>query len=129
MAQEEVLIFEESLALCCVTWRLTGFLSHMKAQASHFQFNQMDVKIHFLWCPLKEEVNVSQLDGFDDPDHARKNGRSSVCVDTLKATSGGDIHFPSVKLVTGCNEARICPAMFIRRKAEYVALICKFVLK
>ncbi|GJV24454.1 retrovirus-related pol polyprotein from transposon TNT 1-94 [Tanacetum coccineum] len=80
-------------------------------------------ELDLLFGPLYDEFfNDGTVSAFTD-------GRSSVCVDTLKATSGGDIHFPSVKLVTGCNEARICPAMFIRRKAEYVALICKFVLK
>ncbi|GJV00957.1 retrovirus-related pol polyprotein from transposon TNT 1-94 [Tanacetum coccineum] len=32
----------------------------------------MDVKTTFLNCPLKEEVYVSHLDGFVDPDHPEK---------------------------------------------------------
>nr|GFA84858.1 integrase, catalytic region, zinc finger, CCHC-type, peptidase aspartic, catalytic [Tanacetum cinerariifolium] len=37
-----------------------------------FPIYQMDVKTAFLSGPLKEEVYVSQPDGFIDPDHPKK---------------------------------------------------------
>nr|GEX55125.1 hypothetical protein [Tanacetum cinerariifolium] len=69
-AQEEGIDFEESFALVScleVVWIFVTYAAHKS-----FPIYQMDVKMAFLNGPLKEEVYVSQLDGFVDPDHPEK---------------------------------------------------------
>ncbi|GJR85785.1 retrovirus-related pol polyprotein from transposon TNT 1-94 [Tanacetum coccineum] len=77
--QEEGIDFEESFA-------------------SNITIFQMDVKTAFLNGPLKEEVYVSQPEGFIDlefPDHIADHAR---CKDDCKSTSGG-LQFLGGKLV------------------------------
>ncbi|GKD01520.1 retrovirus-related pol polyprotein from transposon TNT 1-94 [Tanacetum coccineum] len=64
--QEEGIDFEESFALVArleVVRMLVAYATH-----KNFTIFQMDVKTTFLNGPLKEEVYVSQPDGFVDPD-------------------------------------------------------------
>ncbi|GKE79781.1 retrovirus-related pol polyprotein from transposon TNT 1-94 [Tanacetum coccineum] len=50
--------------------KLDDYGDVLKNKASkHMTIYQMDVKIAFLNGKLKEEVYVSQLEGFVDPDH------------------------------------------------------------
>nr|GEX51650.1 retrovirus-related Pol polyprotein from transposon TNT 1-94 [Tanacetum cinerariifolium] len=64
--QEEGIDFEESFA---PVLRLEAVIIFM-AYAAHknFPIYQMDVKTTFLNCPLKEEKQFRQPDGFVDPD-------------------------------------------------------------
>nr|GEV45193.1 hypothetical protein [Tanacetum cinerariifolium] len=64
--QEEGIDFEESFAPVARLETVRMFVGY----AAHKNFNifQLDVKTTFLNCPLKEEVYVSQPDGFVDPD-------------------------------------------------------------
>ncbi|GKD13569.1 retrovirus-related pol polyprotein from transposon TNT 1-94 [Tanacetum coccineum] len=69
-AQEEGIDFEESFALIArveVIWIFVAYVTHKS-----FPVYQMDVKMTFLNSPLKEEVYVSQPDGFVDPDRPEK---------------------------------------------------------
>ncbi|GJU54942.1 retrovirus-related pol polyprotein from transposon TNT 1-94 [Tanacetum coccineum] len=64
--QEEGIDFKESFAHVAhleAVWMCVAFAAHKK-----ITIFQMDVKTAFLNCPLKEEVYVSQPDGFVDPD-------------------------------------------------------------
>ncbi|GJS18459.1 retrovirus-related pol polyprotein from transposon TNT 1-94 [Tanacetum coccineum] len=64
--QEEGIYFEESFVLVdrlIVIRMIVAFAAH-----KNITIFQMDVKIAFLNGPLKEEVYVSQPDGFVDPD-------------------------------------------------------------
>nr|GFD39194.1 retrovirus-related Pol polyprotein from transposon TNT 1-94 [Tanacetum cinerariifolium] len=65
--QEEGIDFEESFALVARLEAIRIFLAY----ASHMNMvvYQMDVKTVFLNGNLQEEVYVSQLDGFVDPDN------------------------------------------------------------
>ncbi|GKD56055.1 retrovirus-related pol polyprotein from transposon TNT 1-94 [Tanacetum coccineum] len=64
--QEEVIDFEESFALVARHEAVRMFVAY--ATHKNFTIYQMDVKTAFLNGPLKEEVFVSQFDGFVDPD-------------------------------------------------------------
>nr|GEV01839.1 retrovirus-related Pol polyprotein from transposon TNT 1-94 [Tanacetum cinerariifolium] len=69
-AQEEGIDFEESFATVTrleAVWIFVVYAAH-----KNFPIYQMDVKTAFLNGPLKEEVYVSQPDGFVDPDHPEK---------------------------------------------------------
>ncbi|GJS73359.1 retrovirus-related pol polyprotein from transposon TNT 1-94, partial [Tanacetum coccineum] len=69
-AQEEGIDFEESFALVARLEAVRIFVAY--AAHKSFPIYQMDVKTTFLNGPLKEEVYVSQPDGFIDPDHPDK---------------------------------------------------------
>ncbi|GJR67199.1 retrovirus-related pol polyprotein from transposon TNT 1-94 [Tanacetum coccineum] len=68
--QEEGIDFEESFALVAHLEAVRIFVAYDAHKS--FPIYQMDVKMSFLNGPLKEEVYVSQLDGFVDPDHPEK---------------------------------------------------------
>nr|GEV04954.1 opie2 pol protein [Tanacetum cinerariifolium] len=69
-AQEEGIDFEESFAPIIRLESVQIFVTY--AAHKSFPIYQMDVKTTFLNGPLKEEVYVSQPDGFVDPDHPEK---------------------------------------------------------
>nr|GEV11186.1 retrovirus-related Pol polyprotein from transposon TNT 1-94 [Tanacetum cinerariifolium] len=81
-AQEEGIDFEESFALVNrleAIWIFVAYAAHKS-----FPIYQMDVKAAFLNGPLKEEVYVSQPDGFVDPDHPEKVYRLGKAIYGLK---------------------------------------------
>ncbi|GJU24923.1 retrovirus-related pol polyprotein from transposon TNT 1-94 [Tanacetum coccineum] len=80
--QEEGIDFEEYFAPVSrleVVWIFIAYAAHKS-----FLIYQMDVKTTFLNGPLKEEVYVSQLDGFVDPDHPERVYRLKKALFGLK---------------------------------------------
>nr|GEY80776.1 integrase, catalytic region, zinc finger, CCHC-type, peptidase aspartic, catalytic [Tanacetum cinerariifolium] len=69
-AQQEGIYFEESFAPVTRLEAVRIFVSY--AAHKSFPIYQMDVKTVFLNGPLKEEVYVTQPDGFVDSDHPEK---------------------------------------------------------
>ncbi|GJV70812.1 retrovirus-related pol polyprotein from transposon TNT 1-94 [Tanacetum coccineum] len=65
--QEEGIDFEESFALVARIEAIRIFIAN--AASKNMTIYQMDVKTTFLNGELKEEVYVSQPEGFVDPDH------------------------------------------------------------
>ncbi|GKE12201.1 integrase, catalytic region, zinc finger, CCHC-type containing protein, partial [Tanacetum coccineum] len=65
--QEEGIDFEESFAPVARIKAIRIFIAN--AASKNMTIYQMDVKTSFLNDELKEEVYVSQLEGFIDPDH------------------------------------------------------------
>nr|GEU74706.1 retrovirus-related Pol polyprotein from transposon TNT 1-94 [Tanacetum cinerariifolium] len=74
--------FQESFALVARLEAVRLFIAY----AAHLSFTvyQMDVKIAFLYGPLKEEVYVNQPDGFVDPYHPDKVYRLKKALYGLK---------------------------------------------
>ncbi|GKF10926.1 gag-pol polyprotein [Tanacetum coccineum] len=68
--REEGIDFEESFALVARLEVVRIFIAY--AAHKSFPIYQMDAKAAFLNGPLKEEVYVTQPDGFVDPDHPEK---------------------------------------------------------
>nr|GEX36763.1 retrovirus-related Pol polyprotein from transposon TNT 1-94 [Tanacetum cinerariifolium] len=129
-AQEEGIDFEESFApIACLeaVWIFVSYASHKS-----FPIYHMDVKTAFLNGPLKEEVYVSQPDGFVDPHHPEKvyhlrkalyglkQAPRAWCLDTRKITSEG-IQFLGEKLVSWMSKKQDYTVMPIV-KAECMAL-------
>nr|GEY46755.1 copia protein [Tanacetum cinerariifolium] len=69
-AQEEGIDFEESFAPVARLEADQIFVAYFAHKS--FPIYQMDVKTAFLNGPLKEEVYITQPDGFVDPDHSEK---------------------------------------------------------
>nr|GEW26411.1 retrovirus-related Pol polyprotein from transposon TNT 1-94 [Tanacetum cinerariifolium] len=65
--QEEGIDFEESFALVARIEAIRIFIANVASR--NMPIYQMDVKMAFLNSELKEEVYVSQPEGFFDPDH------------------------------------------------------------
>ncbi|GJX06422.1 retrovirus-related pol polyprotein from transposon TNT 1-94 [Tanacetum coccineum] len=79
---EEGIDFEESFALVAhleAVWIFVAYAAHKS-----FPIYQMDIKMTFLNGLLKEEVYVSQRDGFVDPDHPKKVHRIRKSLYRLK---------------------------------------------
>nr|GEZ65285.1 retrovirus-related Pol polyprotein from transposon TNT 1-94 [Tanacetum cinerariifolium] len=81
-AQKEGVDFKESFAPVARLEAIQLFIAY--AAYKSFNVYQMDVKIAFLYGPLKEEVYVNQLDGFVDPYHPDKVYRLKKALYGLK---------------------------------------------
>ncbi|GKA79467.1 retrovirus-related pol polyprotein from transposon TNT 1-94 [Tanacetum coccineum] len=103
--QEEGIDFEESFALVARIEAICIFVAN--ATHKNMTIYQMDVKIDFLNCKLKEEVYISQLEGFvdqDNPSHVYK----------LK------------KALYGLKQApRVCPRGIFINQSKYASEIVK----
>ncbi|GJS59040.1 retrovirus-related pol polyprotein from transposon TNT 1-94 [Tanacetum coccineum] len=81
-AQREGIDFEESFAPIAQLEAIRLFITYVAYKS--FTVYQMDVKIAFLYGPLKEEVYVNQPDGFVDPYHPEKVYRLKKALYGLK---------------------------------------------
>nr|GEX33021.1 retrovirus-related Pol polyprotein from transposon TNT 1-94 [Tanacetum cinerariifolium] len=138
-AQEEGIDFEESFAPVAHLEAVRIFIAY--ATHKSFPIYQMDVKTTFLNGPLKEEVYVTQPDGFVNPDHPEKVYRlrkalyglkqapkawtsnppiPTRCINSRKSTYGG-IQFLGDKLVSWMSKKQNCTARS-SAEAEYIAL-------
>ncbi|GJV53774.1 putative gag-pol polyprotein [Tanacetum coccineum] len=100
-AQEEGINFKESFALVARLEAVRIFFAY--AAHKSFPINHMDVKMDFLNSPLKEEVYVSQPDGFVDPGHPEKVYRLSKALyglkQALRSTFKLDENIPQKKMI------------------------------
>nr|GEW83926.1 copia protein [Tanacetum cinerariifolium] len=81
-AQEEGINYEELFAPVARLQVIRIFVAYNAHKS--FPIYQMDVKTEFLNGPLKEEVYVSQPDGFINPDHPEKGYRLKKALYGLK---------------------------------------------
>nr|GFA59806.1 retrovirus-related Pol polyprotein from transposon TNT 1-94 [Tanacetum cinerariifolium] len=81
-AQKEGVDFEESFAPVARLEAVRLFIAYVAHKSSTIY--QMDVKIVFLYGPLKEEVYINQPDGFVDPYHPDKVYRLKKALYGLK---------------------------------------------
>ncbi|GKB64712.1 retrovirus-related pol polyprotein from transposon TNT 1-94 [Tanacetum coccineum] len=129
--QEEGINFEESFAPVARIEAIRIFIAN--AASKNMTIYQMDVKTTFLNGELKEEVYVSQPEGFVDPDHPthvyrlkkalyglKQAPRAWLFQDTRRSTSES-AQFHGDKLVSWSSKKQKC-TVISTTKAEYMAM-------
>nr|GEZ55853.1 copia protein [Tanacetum cinerariifolium] len=113
-AQKEGVDFEESFAPVArleAAWLFIAYVAHKS-----FIVYQMDVKIAFLYDPLKEEVYVNQPDGFVDPYHPDKVYRLKKALYGLKqAPRAWDDELSNFLVSKGFSKGSIDPTLLITK--------------
>ncbi|GKF62223.1 retrovirus-related pol polyprotein from transposon TNT 1-94 [Tanacetum coccineum] len=121
-AQEEGIDFEESFAPVArleAVWIFVSYATHKS-----FLIYQMDVKTDFLNGPLKEEVYVSQPEGFVDPDHPEKVYHLRKAVYGLKqALRAWYDELSNFLMSKGFTKGTIDPTLFMIRYGEDILLV------
>ncbi|GJW21091.1 retrovirus-related pol polyprotein from transposon TNT 1-94 [Tanacetum coccineum] len=121
-AQKEGINFEESFAPVAqleAVWLFIAYVAHKS-----FTVYQMDVKIAFLYGPLKEEVYVNQPDGFVNPYHPDQVYHLKKALYGLKQAPRAWYDELSNFLVSkGFSKGSIDPTLFITKHGEDILLV------
>ncbi|GJR66128.1 retrovirus-related pol polyprotein from transposon TNT 1-94 [Tanacetum coccineum] len=121
-AQEQGIDFKESFAPVA-RWEAVRIFVAYAAHES-FPIYQMDVKTAFLNGPLKDEVYVSQPDGFVDPDHPEKVYRLRKALYGLKQAPRAWYDELSKFLISkGFTKGIIDPTLFTIKYGEDILLV------
>ncbi|GJU63143.1 retrovirus-related pol polyprotein from transposon TNT 1-94 [Tanacetum coccineum] len=121
-AQKEGIDFEESFTPVAWLEVVRLFIAYVAHKS--FIVYQMDVKITFLYGPLKEEVYVNQPDGFVDPYHPDKVYRLKKALYGLKQAPRAWYDELSNFLVSeGFSKGSIDPTLFITKHGEDILLV------
>ncbi|GKE26274.1 retrovirus-related pol polyprotein from transposon TNT 1-94 [Tanacetum coccineum] len=121
-AQEEGIDFEESFAPVARLEAVRIFVAY--AAHKSFPIHQMDVKTAFLNGPLKEEVYVTQPDGFVDPEHPEKVYRLRKALYGLKqAPRAWYNELLNFLMSNGFTKGTIDPTLFTIRYGEDILLV------
>nr|GEZ40805.1 hypothetical protein [Tanacetum cinerariifolium] len=121
-AQKDGVDFEESFALVARLEAVRLFIVY--AAHKSFTVYQMDVKIAFLYGPLKEEVYVNQPEGFVDPYHPDKVYRLKKALYGLKQAPRAWYDELSNFLVSkGFSKGYIDPTLFITKHKGDILLV------
>ncbi|GJS57578.1 retrovirus-related pol polyprotein from transposon TNT 1-94 [Tanacetum coccineum] len=116
--QEEGLDFEESFALVARLEAIRIFLAN--AASKNMTVYQMDVKTAFLNGELKEEVYVSQPEGFVDPDRPHHVYRLKKALYGLKqAPRAWYDTLSKFLLAQGFSKGVVDPTLFIRKTGKH----------
>ncbi|GKC42952.1 retrovirus-related pol polyprotein from transposon TNT 1-94, partial [Tanacetum coccineum] len=116
--QEEGLDFEESFAPVARLEAIRIFLAN--AASKNMTVYQMDVKTAFLNGELKEEVYVSQLEGFVDPDRPNHVYRLKKALYGLKqAPRAWYDTLSKFLLAQGFSKGVVDPTLFIRKTGKH----------
>ncbi|GJX84550.1 retrovirus-related pol polyprotein from transposon TNT 1-94 [Tanacetum coccineum] len=119
--QEEGIDFEESFALVARLEAVRIFIAY--AAHKSFLIYQMDMKTAFLNGPLKEEVYVSQPDGYIDLDHPEKVYRLRKALYGLKqAPRAWYDELSKFSMSKGFTKGTIDPTLFTIRYGEDILL-------
>ncbi|GJT08207.1 retrovirus-related pol polyprotein from transposon TNT 1-94 [Tanacetum coccineum] len=120
--QEEGIDFEESFALVARLEAVRMFVAF--AAHKNITIFQMDVKTAFLNGPLKEEVYVSQPEGFIDPEFPDHVYRLKKSLYGLKqAPRAWYDKFSSFLIEHGFTKGIIDPTLFTRRQGGDILLV------
>ncbi|GKA63861.1 retrovirus-related pol polyprotein from transposon TNT 1-94 [Tanacetum coccineum] len=120
--QEEGIDFEESFALVSRLEAIRIFLAF--AAYINMVVYQMDVKTGFLNDNLREEVYVSQPDGFVDPDNPNHVYKLKKALYGLKQAPRAWYDMLSLFLLSqDISKGSVDPTMFIHRKGKELLLI------
>ncbi|GJW28914.1 putative ribonuclease H-like domain-containing protein [Tanacetum coccineum] len=120
--QKEGIDFEESFALVARLDAIRIFLAY----AAHMNMiiYQMDVKTTFLNDILREEVYVSQLDGFVDQDYPNHVYKLKKALYGLKQAPRAWYDLLSKFLLSqDFSKGTVDPTLFIRRQGKYILLV------
>nr|GEW76206.1 retrovirus-related Pol polyprotein from transposon TNT 1-94 [Tanacetum cinerariifolium] len=121
-AHEEGINFEESFAPVARLEAVLIFVAYVAHKS--FPIYQMDVKMAFLNGPLKEEVYVSQSDGFVDLDHQEKVYRLKKALYGLKqAPRAWYDKLSKFLTLKGFTKGTIDPTLFTIRYEEDILLV------
>nr|GEX81955.1 retrovirus-related Pol polyprotein from transposon TNT 1-94 [Tanacetum cinerariifolium] len=121
-AQKEGVDFKESFTPVALLEAVRLFIAY--AAYKSFTVYQMDVKIAFLYGPLKEEVYVNHPDGFDDPYHPNKVYHLKKALYGLKQAPWAWYDELSNLLVSkGFSKCSIDPTLFITKHGEDILLV------
>nr|GEY15019.1 retrovirus-related Pol polyprotein from transposon TNT 1-94 [Tanacetum cinerariifolium] len=121
-AQKEGVDFEESFAPVARLEAVRLFIAY--AAHKSFTIYQMDVKIVFLYGPLKEEVYVNQPDGFVDPYQPDKVYRLKKALYGLKQSPRAWYDELSKFLLSkGFTKGSIDPTLFITKHRGDILLV------
>ncbi|GKB55404.1 retrovirus-related pol polyprotein from transposon TNT 1-94 [Tanacetum coccineum] len=120
--QEEGIDFEESFAPVARLEAVRMFIAYVAHK--NITIFQMDVKTAFLNGPLKEEVYVSQPEGFIDPEFPDHVYRLKKALYGLKqAPRAWYDKLSSFLIEHGFTKGIIDPTLFIRRYGEDILLV------
>ncbi|GKG01519.1 retrovirus-related pol polyprotein from transposon TNT 1-94, partial [Tanacetum coccineum] len=121
-AQKEGIDFKESFAPVARLEVVRLFITF--AAYKSFTVYQIDVKIAFLYGPLKEEVYVNQPDGFVEPYHPDKVYRLKKALYGLKQAPREWYDELSNFLESeGFSKGSIDPTLFITKHGEGILLV------
>ncbi|GJS53541.1 retrotransposon protein, putative, unclassified [Tanacetum coccineum] len=124
--QEEGIDFEESFAPVARLEAVRMFIAY--AAHKNITIFQMDVKTAFLNGPLKEEVYVSQPEGFIDPEFPDHVYRLKKALYSLKqAPRAWYDKLSSFLIEHGFTKGIIDPTLFTRRHGEDILLVQVYV--
>nr|GEU45029.1 putative ribonuclease H-like domain-containing protein [Tanacetum cinerariifolium] len=122
MLKKEGVDFEESFAPVARLEVVRLFIAY--AAHKSFTVYQMDVKIAFLYGPLKKEVYINQPDGFVDPYHPDKVYRLKKALYGLKQAPGAWYDELSNFLVSkGFSKGSIDLTLFTTKHGEDILLV------
>ncbi|GJS91109.1 retrovirus-related pol polyprotein from transposon TNT 1-94 [Tanacetum coccineum] len=120
--QEEGIDFEESFAPVAHIEDIRIFIAN--AASKNMTIYQMDVKTAFLNSELKEEVYVSQPEGFVDPDHPTHVYRLKKALNGLKQASRAWYDTLSQFLLdNNFSKGAIDPTLFTRKIGKHILLV------
>nr|GEZ55812.1 retrovirus-related Pol polyprotein from transposon TNT 1-94 [Tanacetum cinerariifolium] len=120
--QEEGIDFEESFALVARLEAIRIFLAY--AAHKNMVVYQMDVKTAFLNGNLREEVYVSQLDGFVDPDNPNHVYKIKKALYGMKQVPRAWYDMLSLFLLSqDISKGSVDPTLFIRRNGTELLLV------
>nr|GEY96385.1 retrovirus-related Pol polyprotein from transposon TNT 1-94 [Tanacetum cinerariifolium] len=121
-AQKEGVDFEESFAPVARLEAVRLFIAY--AAYKSFTVYQMNVKIAFLYGPLKEEVYANQPDGFVDPYHPDKVYHLKKALYGLKqAPRAWYDELSPFLLSKGFSKGFIDPTLFITKHGKDILLV------
>ncbi|GJS09054.1 retrovirus-related pol polyprotein from transposon TNT 1-94 [Tanacetum coccineum] len=120
--QEEGIDFEESFAPVARIEAIRIFIAN--AASKNMTIYQMDVKTAFLNGELKEEVYVSQPDGFVDPDHPTHVYRLNKALYGLKQAPRAWYDTLSRFLLDNkFSKGAVDPTLFTRKTGKHILLV------
>nr|GEZ01056.1 hypothetical protein [Tanacetum cinerariifolium] len=120
--QEEGIDFEESFAPVAHIEAIRIFIAN--ATSRNMTVYQMDVKMAFLNDDLKEEVYVSQPEGFVDPDHPTHVYRLKKALYGLKQAPRAWYDMMSRFLLDNSfSKGAVDPTLFTRKTGKHILLV------